>query len=577
MAFDLETSQLSPWKSGGSILAVSWSGKDNVARVSRDIAGFFEACAKRSPILIGHNVKFDLAWAKMAVSYSHAGPIHDTMVLAHLTDENRPSKGLKYLASHYTGYGDYGAGVMAYRNRGQMEKLDEKTLFEYCAHDSAATWLIYQYLAKELEDQGLELLYRAQMRVLMTLLGMEQRGFQVSLERAKVLEVEMGSKADRMARSIVKRMGIDVNLDSNKQLAKALFEDLGYKPHTLTKARQPSVGEESLELLRDQVPAGLSRQKSMNLINDILERRKLKKVVSTYLTTAPDNVDDQERIHPTYNLTGTPTGRLSCSDPNMQNIPREANAPVKQIFVAPKGRVLVVADYSQIELRIVAWKTRDETMLRFFDEGLDLHTETARSILGHEPTSEERSHAKTVNFGVLYGMGVYALAKQTGKPVAWAKDYLKNWALTYPAVPNWKGEIKRELQERGYVTNAFGRRRRLPVHIAGGPKEYEKMLRQACNHPIQGTAGELCLFAMVLVEEVLSRKLESAWIIGQVHDNIIVECRWGDRKRGANIMRKVMTNATAVVAEFGFDDIDFDVPTPVKVKAGRCWAEMEEV
>lgn len=574
MAFDLETSQLSPYKPGGRILCVSWCGKDHVSRVSRDTSGFVTSLEARTPALVGQNVKFDLSWLREKHGYVHAGSLDDTMVAAHIENENQPL-GLKWLASHYTGYGDYAQDVIAYRNNEKLEELPEKQLFEYCAYDSAACWILLSYLLQKVKDQGLMALYRQQMRIVAALVTIQSRGFQLDRSRIGAMEIEMTTALRRLEKAIHRCVPKDVVISSNKQLALALYEHLGYVCKKRTQTGALSVDKEALEFIEDDLPTGFTARKSHGLITNIIEYRKMSKLLGTYLKGALKNTDANERVHPSYNPTGTKTGRLSSSDPNQQNIPREKNAPIKQIYVAPSGRALVHADYSQIELRVMAWASRDAAMLDVYSRGRDLHTETARAILKKDPTEEERSHAKTVNFMVLFGGGARRLSRLTGNTELWAQRYLRDWQATYPGILDWKRQIKRELLSQGWVSNAFGRRRRLALDFARGPIAYDQMLRQACNHPIQGTAGEICNMAMVLVDDKLRELLPDDWVYGAVHDQVLVECKWKDRKRVAAIMRQIMEDVNSVVRAFGHK-IDIDVPTPVDVTIGRCWAEMED-
>lgn len=576
MAFDVETSRLSPYKPGGRILCVSWCGKDHVARVSTDIAGFVSALDQRKPRLVGHNVKFDLTWLREKHGYVHAGPVDDSMVAAHVADENQ-SLNLKWLASHYTGYGDYAQDVMKFRNNEKLEELPEEQLYEYCCYDSAACWMLLDYMLQQVKDQGLTTLYEQQMRILAGLVTIQSRGFQLDLSKRGAMEIEMTTALRRVEKRIHKKVGSDVLISSNKQLALALYEGLGYVCKKRTRTGGLSVDKEALELIEDDVPAGLSKRQSLGLITDIIEHRAMSKLLGTYLKGVEKSLDSNDRVHPSFNVTGTVTGRLSSSDPNQQNIPREKTAPIKLIYVAPSKRALVHGDYSQIELRIMAWESRDAAMLDCYTSGRDLHTETARAILRRSDiTEEERSHAKTANFMTLYGGGAARLARITKRTEAWAERFLRDWQATFPGILDWKRDIRTQLLDQGWVANAFGRRRRLPIFFAGGTRMYDKMLRQACNHPIQGTAGEICNMAMVLVDDKLRELVPGAWVYGAVHDSVLVECRWTDRKRVGNIMRRVMEDTNSVIQAFGHD-IHIDVPTPVDVTVGRCWAEMEEL
>lgn len=575
MAFDLETSQLSPYVPGGEILCVSWSGKDHVARVTRDVAGFVSALRERRPRLVGHNVKFDLSWLRAKLGYVHAGELDDTIVAAHLLNENRRND-LDSLAEHYTGYGSYGREIKKFK-KGRMAEAPMDKLHEYCAYDSAACWILRSYFLKEIKDEGLETLYKQQIRVLRCLLEVESRGFQIDPDRIETMQIQLADQVASIGKRIERRVGKDFNPGSNPELADLLFNQLGYVPKKRTPKRAPSVDKEALELIEDDIPVGLSRRKARGLITDILGFRSASKMLSTYVVGVGSSLDESSRVHPSYNLIGTPTGRLSCSNPNQQNIPREKTAPIKQIYVAPRGRCLIDADFSQIELRIMAWESRDAAMMDCYIQGRDLHTETARAILQREPSDEERSHAKTVNFMTLYGGGAKRLSRLTGNNEQWSERYLRDWSATFPGILDWKRELKKELLDTGYVTNAFGRRRRLPLVAAHSSAVYDRMLRQACNHPIQGTAGEICNMAMVLVDQKLEQcGLTTAWVYGAVHDSILVECAWKDRRRVAAIMLKVMSNVNEILFDFGHD-VEIDVPIEVDVSVGRCWAELEEV
>lgn len=245
---------------------------------------------------------------------------------------------------------------------------------------------------------------------------------------------------------------------------------------------------------------------------------------------------------------------------------------IKSFFVTRPKHLLVQADYSQIELRIGAYLSRDSAMLSLLREGTDLHTATASRLYGcnlEEVTKDQRYLAKTINFGIFYGMGPKRFSEETKTPMRQASQFIKAWYASYPGVKCWLESIEKELIEKGYVTSIFGRRRRLPLNVAKDEGEYRHMLRQACNFPVQSVASELTQMAMVLIDEA-----DVGHIVGNVHDSIIVEST--RPKACAQAMARIMENPNKIVSEFGYK-IKFDVPTPVEIKVGSNWEEMEVV
>jgi DNA polymerase-1 len=605
-AWDLETSTLSPFKGKESkILCVSWSCSNNRAYVSTDIDGFSQQLAinlypnSQTPTtaLVGHNTKFDLLWLRQIHRMS-LGPLtrtelqatpqslfHDTMILAQLLDENRPLA-LEDLALKYTGYGRYGHEVEALKRKGRMAEVPEELLFKYAAYDAAATWRLWRELSRDLSRQspGLRQLYAAKMRQVLMLVEMEFQGFGVDIGGLDALKTTLEHSIRRLSASIKRVLG-PVNPDSQQGLSEALYGTLGFQPVGKTPKGRLKVNETALtELLAKpyhqyQAKPALQHvgpRAAKALVAKVLERRGLKKQLSTWLEGGKGvrvNMDEHGRVHPNFKITGTVTGRLSCSTPNLQNVPRESNAPIKGIFQAPRGRCLVAADYSQIELRIAAYVTRDARMLDAFRKGRDLHTETARQILGRDPQGDERARAKTVNFSIFYGAGPKNLAAQTGMSVREASRYISMWYAAYPGVKAWQQEIEKVLLQTGQVESIFGRVRHLPP-APGNREQYLGQLRQACNFPIQSAAGELTLKAMCRIEECLPRH---ASIVCTVHDSIIVECGEGDVRKVTKTLQRTMQDASGICQSFGYEDIEIDVPTPVEVKWGKSWGDMNDL
>jgi DNA polymerase I len=265
---------------------------------------------------------------------------------------------------------------------------------------------------------------------------------------------------------------------------------------------------------------------------------------------------------------------LSCQNPNLQNIPRTGNAPVKGIFVAPEGRVLIQADYSQIELRFGAWISGDANMLGLLRSGADLHTETARSIFGHDPSAEERTAAKTVNFGIFYGMGPGRLASERGMSMLEAQRFLREWHRLYPGIRVWQQGMEQELLEKGYVTSVFGRRRRLTPQVSGSQEEYKHILRMACNFPVQSAAAELTLMAGVNVNSCMQDV--GGNLVCNVHDALIVEVPKKEEKFAIKYIRQIMEDPNYLCECFGYK-LNITVPMPVEIKSGVSWGDLKGV
>lgn len=595
LAFDLETEGLDPYGTG-KILCVSWSSKEGVGFVTRDVEGFVDTlkAMRESPVLIGHNLKFDLLWLREKYGYVHQGRVIDTMVAAHLTDENSPN-GLKHCVHQLTGYGDYAApmrdffdipGTTTWEDRGTevvrtkitpsgkivQKSIDAHTLLTYGAWDAAVTWKLWSVLKGVLSEEKLTRLFDAEMSVLQTLIDVESRGMGLDLGRVKAVRKTLKGKITKLDRKLHDALGMDVNLDSPSQLATALSAR-GVVLVKETGNGAPSTSEASLQAT---VRQGL-KDEDERVVTMLLERRGLQKVVRTYLDPYLSSVDPTARLHARFNLTGTKTGRLSCADPNLQNIPRDSE--IKRVFVGGKGRALVWADYSQIELRIGAQITQDPVMLDEIRSGRDIHSTTAEALFGPAFTKEQRAIAKTINFGIFYGAGPTRIAEEGKLSVKEASRLLKDWFSLYSRVKDWMKEMEEQLRDHGYVTDLFGRKRRLPAYVPtdDGSRalvvdrgEYGHMLRQACNMPIQGTAGQITKLAMVSVQWRLGEEIPGAFVVSNIHDSILVECPARRQKRVGEILKATMEDANGIIKEHGFK-VKITVPTPVEVGMGLSW------
>ncbi len=571
LAYDLETIGINPWGKG-KILCVSWSASPDKAYVTDDIDGFVLQAQKQKCELIGHNIKFDILWP-----YSHIGPMleatHDTKLMAHLLNEN-DATGLKYLAGQLTGYGDWLPEIRDKLYKGLGEEVPRDKLYEYCSYDSAATFRLFRIFLPELRKQGLLPLYTAYMQTINTFCRMEATGLTVDREMLEFLTAKYKENIEELNKRIqrkVKEYGT-FNLGSSKQMQQLFFGHLGLSPVRKTKTGA-SVDEATLRALYNQQPENMGKTQFRNLLDTLLEHRGAEKILSTYLEGIEKRLDKTggNTIHATFSLTNS-VSRVACSGPNLQNIPRDANAPVKMIYVPEKGNILVAADYSQIEMRIGAIVTGDDNMLGVIRSGVDLHDETARKIFGDDFTTEQRVAAKTINFGVFYGMGAKTLAEKLGTDIREARRFLRAWYDTFPGVKRWQEGQKQTLQDHGYVTSMFGRRRRLPTVFHGTKQEYAECIRQACNFPVQSPAVDITLFAMNVLRELFGYTLCCT-----VHDSVMLEVAdTGMLTAHLKQIEKIMVDASRLCEFAGFPKIKIDVPTPVDIEYGDRWGEMKQ-
>lgn len=388
------------------------------------------------------------------------------------------------------------------------------------------------------------------------LASMETAGVLIDTEGVRTFGVQLRSEMDGLEQDIYQMAGRSFNIGSPKQLAVILFEELHLPPKKKTKSGY-STNAEVLEGLRDQHP----------IVDLILQYRQLSKLASTYVDGLIKAVGKDGRIHSNFKQTETRTGRISSTDPNMQNIPvrTELGSSMRKFFITSPGKVLLDADYSQIELRIVASLCGDQTMQEAFRTGEDVHTITASQVFGLPPemvTPSMRRAAKAVNFGIIYGIGAFSLSKDIGVSVPEADQYIREYLKHYPNVERYMEETVQKAVQDGYVTTLFGRRRYIPELAASNRVQQAFGRRAAMNAPIQGTAADVIKVAMVRAYRRLKEETPTARLILQVHDELIVEVPERDADRAAEILQQEMESA-----------VKLDVPLTAEVGRGRSWYE----
>ena len=425
------------------------------------------------------------------------------------------------------------------------------------APEAGAAEALFELLAEKCEADGMgELLRDIEQPLCEVLADMEFRG--VAVDRAGIEEFgrELQSALDAELEAVYKGVGYEFNVNSPKQLGKALFEDLGLPTRKKTKSGY-STDAETLESLRGYDP----------VIGHILQYRTYQKLSGTYVEGLLKVIGPDGRIHSTFNQTETRTGRISSNEPNLQNIPvrTELGSRFRKYFVAPAGKLLLDADYSQIELRILAHISGDGHLRQAFLDGEDIHAATAAKMYGvqlSDVTGAMRTSAKAINFGIMYGKGAFSLAKDLNIPLKEAENFLKTYLGTYPAVKEYMDETIAFGREHGYVATLYGRRRALPELASHNFNLRASGERMAMNTPIQGTAADIIKAAMVRVYRRLKDEGLAAKLILQVHDELIVECAPDEADRAAEILGEEMRAAA-----------DLAVPLVADVNRGETWYE----
>lgn len=399
-------------------------------------------------------------------------------------------------------------------------------------------------LEAELTKTGQKKLFNEiEMPLARVLADMESYGFLVDSDGLKELSRELEERIGVIEKEIYDLVGYEFNLNSPKQLGAALFEKLGLPAKKKTKSGY-STGAEVLESLKYAHPA----------VSLLLNYRQLAKLKSTYADGLVTCVAEDGRIHSTFNQTEARTGRISSSEPNLQNIPvrTKEGKRLRKYFIAPHGKVLCDADYSQIELRVLASIANDENMINAFSGGTDIHTATAAQVFGMPEemiTPELRSRAKAVNFGIVYGIGAFSLSKDIGVTRAEADRYIKNYLASYPSVAAYMENTIEQAKKTGYVTTYYGRRRYLPElsNSNGNLRAFGE--RVARNAPIQGTAADIIKIAMIRVYERLKAEQPDARLILQVHDELIVECNEENAEKVCGLLEYEMENAAKLAVK----------------------------
>ena len=424
--------------------------------------------------------------------------------------------------------------------------------------DAELAFRLKPVLEEKLRASDSERLFSGiEMPLAAVLADMEEAGFLIDRAGIAGYGDLISEKSTALAAEICDEAGVEFNINSPKQLGEVLFERLSLPYGKKTKTGYST----NADILEKLAP-------DYKIVRDVLEYRKLTKLYSTYVVGLLKVADENGRIHTQFKQTGTATGRLSSAEPNLQNIPirTDEGRELRKYFIAAPGRVLIDADYSQIELRLLAHISGDAAMISAFTHGADIHTSTAAAVFGVAPedvTPELRKRAKAVNFGIVYGIGDFSLAGDLGIPVKQARAYIQSYLASYPDVAAYLKDIVAEAHAKGYVTTLFGRRRYIPEISGHNAMQRKFGERVAMNSPIQGSAADIVKIAMLGVSRRLAAEELDAKLILQVHDELIVEASKKDADRAAAILREEMEGA-----------VKLSVPLTVDLSIGERWYGM---
>jgi DNA polymerase-1 len=509
----------------------------------------------------GHNLKFD-----MLHLLRHGLPVsgieHDTMIMSYLLFPNRRSHQLKELSAEFLGVRQVTYEELVGRGKSQVPifEVEVERVASYCAADASCSWQLLEKLQPQLREKKLLNLYHdIEIPLVQVLLDMEWHGIGVDRAFLQKAAGRLSQQITANEKEIKEMAGYEFNLNSSQQLAELLFEKMNLP--LSKKTRKTKAQSTDFEVLNEL--------KGFPIVEKIIAYRTCKKLHSTYVQGLLDTLDEQDRVHTQFNQTVTATGRLSSSNPNLQNIPvgEIAGLNLRRAFVAAPGHRLLSADYSQIELRVMAHFSGDENLLQAFAAGLDIHQRTADLVFGADLFSQRgelRRRAKIINFSIIYGSGAYSLAKELGVSYAEAKEFIERYFEKYSGVRSFMDKVVAEAEKDPEVRTLSGRVRPIPEIQSSNRTVKENGNRMAINTIIQGSAADIIKMAMIRIHEHL-RSMKSRLVL-QVHDELVFEYPIAEEKKLAALVRDEMEHAVTLKA-----------PLRVSLKQGTNWADMSEI
>ncbi|WP_209390570.1 DNA polymerase I [Chryseobacterium sp. RR2-3-20] len=519
---------------------------------------FFE---KEDLIKIAHNLKYDY---KVLQKYNITvkGAMFDTMIAHYLLNPDG-RHGMDYLSEVYLHYKPVSIETIIGKKgkkQGNFRDADLRTQTDYAAEDADVTFQLYELFAPQLKKENLEdLFFKIEMPLMEVLAKMELAGISLDEKWLAQESIDLENDLRQLESTIFEISGEEFNMNSPRQLGDILFEKMQLDPKAKkTKTGQYATSEDVLQKLASK----------HEIIQHILEYRTYQKLKSTYVDALPSQIDKEDnRVHTNFSQTTAATGRLASVNPNLQNIPIRTlrGQQIRGAFVSGEGKKIISADYSQIELRLIAEISGEENMIKAFQNGEDIHASTAAKLFKiplEEVSKTQRSQAKTVNFGIIYGQGAFALAEQTGLSRTEAKQMIEAYFETYPKLKAYMAEQVAKARELGYVETILGRKRHLKDINSGNFVVRGHAERNAVNAPVQGSAADVVKMAMIKIDKELQEQNLQTKMLLQVHDELLFEAPIEEVETAKNLIKKEMESA-----------IETNVPLLVEVGVGNNWLE----
>tara|TARA_B100000963_G_scaffold343108_1_gene344607 strand:- start:1226 stop:3997 length:2772 start_codon:yes stop_codon:yes gene_type:complete len=576
ISIDTETSSLNPFEA--KLIGISFGcapndayyipvGHKNFKNLDQDLV-----LKKIKPILqdpsikkIGQNIKYDFIVLK---NYGiEIEPLDDTMLLSYVLDAGNNRHNMDTLSELHLGHKtiSYKDVVGVGKKQLNFSDIDLKLATEYAAEDADVTLRLYELLIEKVNNEKLNKIYEIFEKPMIKLLSkLEIEGVKVDNDYLKRLSQKFKEKLTKIEKEIYKVSGKNFNIGSPKQLGEIIYNDL--KIAKLKKTKKGSLATNA-KILED---LALSGHKFPKLV---LEWRQVSKLKSTYTDALQDHINKKtKRVHTSFLLAATNTGRLASSDPNLQNIPikTQDGKEIRKAFIAEKNNILVSADYNQIEMRILADMADVRALKKAFKEQQDIHSLTASQVFGKsikDITDDLRRKAKAINFGIIYGITQYGLAKQISVSNHEAQDFINSYFKKFPEIKDYMNSTIKSCRRQGYVTNLFGRR----IHLRGindknfSVRSFQE--RAAINAPIQGSAADIIRLAMIKIDKLLETQNDSTKMILQIHDELIFECL----KKNENMVKKIVKDAMTSISSSEYHM--FSIPLEVNVNSGNNWGE----
>lgn len=569
VCFDTETTSLNELEA--ELVGMSFSYKKGLAyyvplsedqgEVLQTLEIFRPFFEKEDLVKVAHNLKFDYKILKR-YNITVKGAMFDTMIAHYLLNPDG-RHGMDYLSEVYLNYKPVSIETIIGKKgkkQGSFRDADLRTQTDYAAEDADVTFQLYELFAPQLKKENLEdLFFSIEMPLMEVLAKMELEGISLDEKWLAQESIDLENDLRQLESKIFEISGEEFNMNSPKQLGEILFEKMQLDPKAKkTKTGQYATSEDVLQKLSSK----------HEIIKHILEYRTYQKLKSTYVDALPSQIEKTDnRVHTNFSQTTAATGRLASVNPNLQNIPIRTlrGQQIRGAFVSAEGKKIISADYSQIELRLIAEISGEDNMIKAFQNGEDIHASTAAKLFNiplEEVSKTQRSQAKSVNFGIIYGQGAFALAEQTGLSRTEAKQMIEAYFETYPKLKEYMAEQVRKAREVGYVETLLGRKRHLKDINSNNFVVRGHAERNAVNAPVQGSAADVVKMAMIKIQKELEKEKLQTKMLLQVHDELIFEAPIDEVEVAKNIIKMEMENA-----------VETQVPLLVEVGVGNNWLE----